>query len=60
MYSVGKIAAWNINGLSKVCRILFACGKDMADRFDLHHWDNSLIKVWAIVILCVLKLLMEC
>ena len=35
--------------------ILYECGKDMADKYDLHHWDNSHIKNHIIIVLCALK-----
>ena len=55
MYSVHKLRIWNIIGLLKVSNILYKCGKDMAIKYDLHHWDNSYIKNWIIIVLCVLK-----
>ncbi len=39
----------------KISSILYDCGKDMAKKYDLHHWDNSRFKTWIIVALCVLK-----
>ena len=27
----------------------------MATRYDLHHWDNSHIKNWIIIVLCAMK-----
>ena len=55
MYSVKKLSILNIRGLLKVSDILYKCGKDMAARYDLHHWDNPHVKNWAIVALCALK-----
>lgn len=55
MYSVVRVRLWNIAGLLKVSHILYECGKDMAKRYGLHHWDNSHFKNWIIVALCVLK-----
>ncbi len=55
MYSVCKLRIWNISGLLKVSDILYKCGKDMASKYDLHHWDNSHLKNWLIVTLCALK-----
>lgn len=55
MYSVCKLKIWNIAGLLKVSDILYKCGKDMAAKYDLHHWDNPHIKNWVIVALCALK-----
>ena len=39
-------------GYLKAARILNRCGKDMAEKEDLHHWDNPMIKSFAIVLLC--------
>ncbi len=55
LFSVCKLKIWDISGLLKVCDILYKCGKDMALKYDLHHWDNPRIKNWVIVILCALK-----
>ncbi len=38
-----------------VAKILNVCGKDMAIRYNLHHWDNPFLKSLAIVILCKLR-----
>ena len=35
--------------------ILYQCGKDMAQKYNLHHWDNSYVKTWIILLLCTLK-----
>lgn len=45
----------DILGLKAVARILNICGKDMASKFDLHHWDNPFIKTLVIVVLCDIK-----
>ena len=55
MYSIRKLRRFSISGLKRVSDILYECGKDMADKYDLHHWDNSHIKNWLIVALCSLK-----
>ena len=55
MYSVKRVKIWDISNLHKIVKILYKCGKDMANEKDLHHWDNSMIKTWAIVFLCALK-----
>lgn len=55
MYSVRKLNKLNIFGLKKVSYILYECGSDMAKKYNLHHWDNSMIKTWIIIVLCVLK-----
>lgn len=55
LYSVRKLRIWNIAGLLKVSDILYKCGKDMAAKYELHHWDNPHIKNWIIVALCAMK-----
>ena len=55
MYKLKKVSVYNIPQLTKVASILNACGKDMAKKYNLHHWDNPYIKSFAIVCLCVLK-----
>lgn len=55
MYSVRRVKKWNIAGLLMVSNILFTCGKNMAQQYDLHHWDNAHIKNWLVVALCALK-----
>ena len=55
MYSVVKLKVWKVGKLKKVVDILYKCGKDMAAKYDLHHWDNSNFKNWLIVFMCALK-----
>lgn len=55
LYSVCKLKKWNISELLKVSDILYKCGKDMAMKYDLHHWDNSHFKSFIIVVLCALR-----
>lgn len=55
MYFVSKLKIWNIAKLLLVSNILYKCGKDMAAKYDLHHWDNSHVKNWIIVALCAMK-----
>ena len=55
MYTVRRVRILNVVGLLRVSRILYECGKDMARKYDLHHWDNPHIKNWIIVFLCALK-----
>ena len=50
-----KVARYNILALKKVSDILCQCGKNMAEKYGLHHWDNSHIKNWLIVAMCALK-----
>ena len=55
LYTVRKINILNLIGQFKVNNILFDCGKDMAAKYNLHHWDNSHLKNFIIVLLCELK-----
>ena len=55
MYSIHRLKLWNIGKLWKVSDILYMCGKNMAHRYNLHHWDNSRIKSCIIVLICALK-----
>ena len=55
MFLVRKVHFWNIGLLFHVAEILYQCGKDMAVKYSLHHWDNSHFKTWIIVLLCVIK-----
>lgn len=55
MYSIRKLKTHNILQLKEVSDILYECGKDMAEKYRLHHWDNSHFKNWIIVALCALK-----
>lgn len=55
MYKVKKICLLNLVGQLKVNNILFDCGKDMATKYNLHHWDNSHLKIFIIIAICELK-----
>lgn len=55
MYTVKKVNILNLVALSKVSNILYLCGKDMAERYDLHHWHNSKFKNALIVMICAMK-----
>lgn len=55
MYRIKKISILNLIGQNKINNILFDCGKDMAKKYDLHHWDNSHLKNFIIILLCELK-----
>lgn len=53
--TVRKLNKLNFIGLCKIADILYACGRDMAKKYELHHWDNSHIKTLAIVFYCAIK-----
>ena len=55
MYELKKVRKLDIPKLRTVAHILNACGKDMAEKDDLHHWDNSYIKSLIIASMCSLK-----
>ena len=55
MYALKKVGKLDIPRLNKVAAILNACGKDMAEKYDLHHWDNPYLKSVVIVGVCALK-----
>ncbi len=55
MYKLRKVGKFNVFQLKGVADILNACGKDMAKKYDLHHWDNPYLKTFAIVCICTLK-----
>lgn len=54
-YSVVKLRKMDLLNLMRVCKILYLCGKDMAQKYNLQHWNNSYLKNWIIVIICTLK-----
>lgn len=47
--------AQSLKDLMAVTNILYECGKDMATKYDLHHWDNAYLKTAVIVLVCLLK-----
>lgn len=55
MYTLTKVGKIDVPKLNTVARILNSCGKDMAEKYDLHHWDNPFIKSLLIVGMCTLK-----
>jgi len=55
VYILKKVSKLDFSKLKMVAHILNACGKDMANEYDLHHWDNVFIKTAIIVALCNLK-----
>lgn len=53
--SVKEIGITDLVGLKKVEKVLYACGKDMANKYDIHQWDNTHTKNMVILALCELK-----
>lgn len=52
---VKRVHLYNLKKCLSVSKILNRCGKDMAKKYGLHHWDNSILKSCIIVIICLLK-----
>lgn len=55
MYKLLKVRKVDIVKLNNVASILNACGRDMARKYSLYHWDNPYIKTLVIVLICNLK-----
>ncbi len=55
MYTVRKVHFFQLFSLHKVSVILIRCGRDMAKKYGLQHWNNSYIKNAIVVALCALK-----
>lgn len=55
MLKIEKVNKFDLFRMNKVAHILYLCGKDMAKRYDLHHWDNPYVKSLIIVALGELK-----
>ena len=54
-YCVAKLRFVNIDKFLKIAKILYNCGKKMRYEFDLRHWDNSYLKMLAILCLTGMK-----
>ena len=54
-YSIVRVSPFSVRRLIQVERILYSCGKDMAEKEGLYHWDNPHFKNILILILCALK-----
>ena len=52
---INEIKITDLAGLRKVEKILYACGKDMVQKYDIHQWDNTHTKNMMILALCELK-----
>lgn len=50
-----RVHLYEVKKAFVVAKILNRCGKDMANKYGLHHWDNPMIKSCVIVSLCLLK-----
>ncbi|MBE7001279.1 MAG: GNAT family N-acetyltransferase [Ruminococcaceae bacterium] len=54
-YELKTVSFIHIDRVLVTAKILHRCGKDMAEKKNLHHWDNSLCKTIAVVCLELLK-----
>lgn len=55
MTELRRVSRFDFVKKHQVATILNACGKDMAERYDLHHWDNPFIKSLLITEICAMK-----
>ena len=55
MYTVSRLGMFDVVGLLNATGILYRCGKDMAEKYGLHHWNNPYLKTLAIACLGRLK-----
>ncbi len=53
-YKCNKVKKLDLITYHKISKILIACGKDMSQKYCLHHWDNSYLKTFLVV--CYLSL----
>lgn len=54
-YQLKKIQKLDLFSMNMVASLLNKCGKEMARKYDLHHWDNHYLKSLVIAGLCMLK-----
>lgn len=55
MYQYNIVSIYSIKNIIATASILNRCGKDMAQNYNLHHWDNSMMKSLVITFLGLLK-----
>ena len=55
MQKTKRVHLYNPISILNVAKILNDCGKDMASKYDLHHWDNPMFKSLIIVGFCLMK-----
>lgn len=53
--NIKRVHIYEVKQALAVAKILNCCGKDMVNKYGLHHWDNPMIKSCVIVLLCLLK-----
>ena len=50
MADIRKLGRFDAIGLMRASAILYACGRDMAGRWGLRHWDHSRLITFAITL----------
>lgn len=54
-YTIRKVNFINIPAMLSVSNILYDCGKDMAIKYNLHHWDNGKTKSFLVAVYTSLR-----
>lgn len=54
-YRVVRVGLFDPGYILRIADILHRCGKDMAEKYGLHHWDNPKLKTLFIVGLGLVK-----
>ena len=54
-YNLKRVRFYNLFDIKSISDILYACGKDMAEKYNIHHWDNGYLKTFLIAIYSSLK-----
>lgn len=48
--NIKAVSFFDIPSILSVSNVVFDCGRDMSKKYGLHHWDNSRILTFCIVI----------
>lgn len=54
-YRIRKVSFLNISAMLTISGILYDCGKDMANNYGLHHWENGKRKSFLVAIYSSLR-----
>lgn len=54
-YKIKRVRRFDLLSMCCVSRILMDCGRDMAEKYNLHHWHNGMLKTFLIVCYTSLK-----
>lgn len=52
---VKRVHLYNVKKSLSIAKILNRCGQDMAKKYEIYHWKNSMVKSCLIVVICLLK-----